>query len=147
LSPQSAAVFDDRGRRGGAIVTGRRTYDIANGWGGNGPLPGVPVFLVTHEVPDEVPAGSAPYTFVTEGVERAVELARGVAGDKDIGLMGATMVRQALRAGVMDEICLDLVPVLLGHGVRLLDGVASDLELTKVVDAPGVTHLTYRVVK
>ncbi len=123
MSAVSARYFDEYAGRHGAGITGRRTYDVADAWGGSGPLP---------------------------GVQRAVELARAAAGSKDVSVMGASIVQQCLRAGLMDEIVIHLVPVVLGRGVRLLDGLESgavELELERVVDAPGVTHLTYRVVK
>lgn len=113
-------------------------------------MPGIPLFVVTHQVPEEVPVGDPPYTFVTEGVERAVELARSAAAGKDVFLQGASIVQQCLRAGLMDELVISLVPVVLGRGVRLLDGLepgSVELEVVRVVDAPGVTHLEYRVVK
>jgi dihydrofolate reductase len=150
MSAVSAKFFDEFAGRNGAVITGRRTYDIAGAWGGSGPLQGVPLFVVTHRVPSKVPAGDPPYTFVTEGVERAVEKARAAAGGKDVSLMGATIVQQCLRAGLLDVLSISLVPIILGRGVRLLDGLEperSRLELLQVVDAPGVTHLTYRVVK
>lgn len=149
MSSISAAFFDDIAARGGAVVTGRRTYDIANAWGGKGPLPGIPLFVVTHHVPETVPAGDPPYTFVTQGVERAVEQAREVAGDRDVSLMGASIVQQSIRAKLLDLLTIHLVPVVLGRGVRLLDGldVGCEFELVQVVDAPGVTHLTFRLLK
>jgi dihydrofolate reductase len=132
------------------VVTGRRTYDIANGWDGNGPLPGLPLFVVTHRVPERVPIGESRYTFVTEGVPAAIEQAKAAAGDRYVSLMGSSVPQQALRAGLLDEIQIHLVPVLLGGGVRLFDrldpgGIA--LETMQVVDSPGVTHLRYRVVR
>jgi dihydrofolate reductase len=150
MSAASAEFFDEYAGRVGAVVTGRRTYDVSDAWGGSGPLPGAPLFVLTHRIPDAVPVGDPPYTFVTEGIERAIDLARAAAGDKDVDLMGATPVQQALRAGLLDELIIHLVPVVLGRGVRLLDGLepgSVELELARVVDAPGVTHLTYRVVK
>jgi dihydrofolate reductase len=148
MSAVSAAVFDEAAGRAGAVISGRRTYDIARAWGGSGPLPGVPLFVLTHQVPDTVPSGDPPYTFVTDGIESAVEQARVAAAGKDVALMGASIVQQCLRAGLLDELTINLVPVVLGRGVRLLDGLepgSAELELIQVVDAPGVTHLTYRV--
>jgi dihydrofolate reductase len=150
LDKANAAVFEELIDGGGAVITGRRTYDITNGWGGNGPLPRLPLFVVTHRVPDEVPRGESRYTFVTDGVESAVAQASAVAGDKYVSLMGASVPQQALRAGLLDEIQIHLIPVLLGGGVRLFDHLGAgsvELELLKVVDGPGVTHLRYRVVK
>jgi dihydrofolate reductase len=150
LSRSSAAVFEELIAAGGAVVTGRRTYDISGAWAGHGPLPGCPTFIVTHRVPDEVPRGESDYTFVTDGVASAIEQAKAVAGDGHVSLMGSSVPQQALRAGLLDEIQIHLVPVLLGSGVRLFDHLgtdAIDLETVKVVDAPGVTHLRYRVVR
>ena len=150
LSAASAEVFDAMAGRVGAVISGRRTYDITDGWGGDGPLPGAPLFVLTHQVPEHVPQGEPPYTFVTDGIESAVEQARAAAGGKDVSLMGSAAVQQALRAGLLDEIEIHLIPVLLGGGVRLLDHLGDDpveLECIQVVNAPGVTHLHYRVVR
>jgi dihydrofolate reductase len=150
LSSSSAEVFERLVESGGAAVTGRRTYDIAGAWGGNGPVPGLPVFVVTHDVPEHVPQGESRYTFVTDGVESAIEQAKAAAGDKDVSVMGASIPQQCLRAGLLDEIQVHLVPVLLGAGVRLFDHFGSEnveLETIQVVDSPGVTHLRFRVVK
>ena len=106
-------------------------------------------FVVTHSPPDRVPDGPLPYTFVTDGIESAVEQATGAAAGRDVVLMGASMVQQCLRAGLLDEIIVNLVPVLLGDGVRLFEFGSSGYELVIESDipAPGVTHLTYRVVR
>jgi dihydrofolate reductase len=150
LSRTSARMWEELIDTGGAVVTGRRTYDIANAWAGNGPVPGMPVFVVTHHVPEDVPQGEAEYTFVTDGVESAVEQAKAAAGDKYVSLMGSAVPQQCIRAGLLDEIQVHLVPVLLGEGVRLFDHLGTDnieMETVRVVDAPGVTHLRYRVQK
>jgi dihydrofolate reductase len=150
MSPESAAFFDEGVGRCGAVVAGRRTYDVSRGWNGTGPLPGLPLFVLTHHVPEDAPVGEPPYTFVTGGIESAIEQAREAAGGKDVVLMGADTVQQCLNAGLLDEIIIDLVPVLLGSGVRLLDHLelpTAKLECTGVIDAPGVTHLTYRVLR
>jgi len=149
MSAASAEVFDAGVQRVGAVVTGRRTYDISGAWGGHGPLPGVPLVVLTHHIPVDDPSDDPPYTFVTTGIEDAVEAARALAGDKDVALMGAQPVQQCLRAGLLDEIHLGVVPVLLGGGVRLLDRIDAyvELELVDVVDAPGITHLSYRVLR
>jgi dihydrofolate reductase len=95
MSAVSAAYFDEGVGRVGAVISGRRTYDISEAWGGSGPLPGVPLFVLTHRVPDTVPTGDPPYTFVTDGIDHAVEQARTAAAGKDVALMGATIVQQA----------------------------------------------------
>jgi dihydrofolate reductase len=150
LSSSSAKVFEELVESGGAVVTGRRTYDIAGAWGGNGPLPGLPLFVLTHSVPEHVPQGESPYTFVTDGVQSAIEQAKTAAGDKYVSLMGASIPQQCLRSGLLDEIQIHLVPVLLGTGVRLFDHLGSEnieLEAIRVADSPGVTHLRFRVLK
>ncbi len=149
MSSESAAVFDAAAAATGAVVSGRRTYEIAHAWGGKGPLPGVPLLVLTHEPPSDQPPADPPYTFVTTGIVDAIEAARAVASrtDRDVALMGSAPVRQALENGLLDELTLHVVPVLLGAGVRLLDGSAARLRLLSVVDAPGVTHLTYEVLR
>jgi dihydrofolate reductase len=149
VSPQSAELLREAHTKMGAFVTGRRTFDITNGWGGSPPL-GVPTFVLTHTVPQEWVYDGSPFTFVTDGVESAVEQARAVAGEKDVAVGAASIVQQCLKAGLLDEIHVDLVPVLLGGGVRLFDRLGTgpiELERTEVVEAPDVTHLTFRVVR
>jgi dihydrofolate reductase len=150
LSRDSAELFDELIATGGAALTGRRTYDIAGGWGGNGPLPGLPLFVLTHHVPEHVPHGESQYTFVTDGLQSAIAQAKAAAGDRYVSLMGSSIPQQCLRAGLLDEIQIHLVPVLFGGGVRLFDHLGTEhieLETVRVVDAPGVTHLRYRVVR
>jgi dihydrofolate reductase len=131
----------------GAVIMGRRTYDNSiEAWGGKGPLGDVPCFVVTHEpLSDSDPI----FTFVPEGIERALEKARAVAGDKRIGTMGADIDRQFLAAGLVDEIRIHLVDVLLGGGRRLFDELPQrvELERTGLSQTDGVTHLEYRVVR
>jgi dihydrofolate reductase len=149
VSLQSADLLREAHSKMGAFVTGRRTFDIANGWGGNPPL-GVPTFVVTHTLPQEWVYEGSPFTFVTDGVERAVEQAKAVAGGKDVAVGAASIAQQCIRAGLLDEIHVDLVPVLLGGGVRLFDHLGAgpiELERTEAVEGAGVTHLTFRVVK
>jgi len=150
MSAASAQFFDAFASRCGAVIAGRHTYDVSGAWGGRGPLPGVPLFVLTHRAPDEPPASDPPYTFVTDGIEAAVERARRVAGSRDVSLMGSAPVQHALQEGLLDEIHLHVIPVLLGRGVRLLEHLGPEpvqLECIGVVDAPGVTHLSYRVVR
>lgn len=147
LAKRSAEFFDEFASRIGAVISGRRTYDISNAWNGNGPLPGAALFVLTHNAPVSVPESDPPYTFVTSGITDAVTQARAAAGEKDVSIMGSAGVRQALQEGLLEEIVLHVVPVLLGGGVRLLDGVEADLRSTRVVEAPGVTHLAFEVVK
>ena len=149
VSPQSADLLREAHSKMGAFVTGRRTFDITNGWGGSPPL-GVPTFVVTHTVPQEWVYEGSPYTFITDGVESAVEQAKAVAGDKDVAVGAASIAQQCIRSGLLDEIHIDLVPVLLGGGVRLFDHLGTgpiELERVRVVEAPDVTHLTFRVLE
>jgi dihydrofolate reductase len=149
VSSKSAEFFEEMVRTTGAIVSGRRMFDVAGAWGGKHPLD-APVFVVTHSVPQEWVKEGSPFTFVTDGVESAIEKAKKVAGDKNVGVGGADITRQCLKAGLLDEISIDLVPVLLGSGVRLFEHLGIEpieLERTGVVESPGVTHLSFRVVK
>jgi dihydrofolate reductase len=149
VSPQSADLLREAHSKMGAFVTGRRTFDIANGWGGSPPL-GVPTFVVTHTVSQEWVYEGSPFTFVTDGVESAVEQAKQAAGGKDVAVGAASIVQQCIRAELLDQIHVDLVPILLGGGVRLFDHLGTgpiELERTGVVEGAGVTHLTFRVVK
>ena len=110
----------------------------------------VPVFVVSHSVPQEWVYEGSPFTFVTDGLQSALAQAKAIAGEKDVGVVGASLVQQCIRAGVLDEMHVDLVPVLLGDGVRLLDNLGTEpieLESSRVIEGAGVTHLTFRVVK
>ena len=149
VSPQSAQLLGEAHTNMGAFVTGRRTFDISNGWGGSPPL-GVPTFVVTHSVPQEWVYEGSPFTFVTDGLESAVEQARAVAGDKNVAVGAASIAQQCIRAGLLDEIHVDLVPVLLGDGIRLFGHLGAgpiELESTEVIEGAGITHLTFRVVR
>ena len=111
---------------------------------------GVSTFVVTHTVPQEWVYEGSPFTFVTDGVESAVEQARAVARDKNVAVGAASIAQQCIRAELLDEIHVDLVPVLLGGGVRLFEHIGAgpiELENTRVIEGAGVTHLTFRVVK
>lgn len=148
LSEQGVEMFDEMAHGIGAIVSGRRMFDVAGAWGGKHPLD-VPVFVVTHHIPEEW-ANKPPFTFVTDGVESAVRQAKAVAGDKSVGVGGADITQQCIKAGLLDEIGIDLVPVLLGRGIRLfdnLDDMPLELESTSVSEDVGVIHLRFRVVK
>lgn len=156
----SSEVVDEGLARTGAVVMGRRMFSggegaweddpKADGWWGDVPPFRVPVFVLTHHAREPVPKqGGTTYTFVTEGVESAVEQARGAAGDKDVLVAGgANVAQQILSAGLLDEIQINLAPVLLGGGTRLLENLPPGIHLepTRVVDAPMVAHLRYRVV-
>ncbi|WP_020420882.1 dihydrofolate reductase family protein [Amycolatopsis sp. ATCC 39116] len=131
----------------GAVVMGRKSFDkCVDIWGEGGPLPGVPCFVVTHrEPPERYPSG---YTF-SDGVAAAIGSAQEVAGDKFVGLHGATVLQQALPLGLVDEIHVHVVPLLIGGGTRLFDTLPSavELERTDVLVTPAATHLRFRVTR
>ncbi|WP_290055924.1 dihydrofolate reductase family protein [Amycolatopsis solani] len=137
----------------GAYVMGRRMFDAGEvPWGDEPPFH-APVFVVTHRPREVLERQGTSFTFVTEGLERAVELARAAAGGKDVAVAGGgQLVRQVLTAGLLDQLELHIAPVLLGDGQRLFDGGLGlgaddgiELTPTRVVDAPGVTHIRYTV--
>jgi dihydrofolate reductase len=137
----------------GAVIAGRRTYDASlPWWGADGPTgpARLPLFVVTHREPEEAPAGGV-YRFVTDGVEAALHQARAAAGDKNVVVMGgATLGQRFIRAGLVDELSIHLVPVLFGGGTRMFDHLGDGhlhLEVAEVVEAPEATHLRYRVMK
>jgi dihydrofolate reductase len=147
----------------GAVLMGRRMFSggegpwdddpKADGWWGDEPPFRMPVFILTHHAREPVvKQGGTTFTFVTDGPEAALEEARAVAGEKDVAVGGgANVAQQYLRAGMLDEMLIHVVPVLLGGGVRLFENLAPatiELEQTQVLESPsGVAHLRYRVVK
>jgi dihydrofolate reductase len=130
----------------GAMLTGRRTFEVADGWGGQHAWG--PAFVVTHDVPGGWPRPGSTVEFVTDGIESAIAKAKAAAGSKSVGVHGADTIQQCLNAGLLDEIQVDLAAVLLGDGVRLFDHLAATpvvLGDPKVIDGVGVTHLRYPV--
>jgi dihydrofolate reductase len=150
MSAEGAETIEAAGRRAGVLVSARRTFDLAGAWGGRHPM-NVPVVVLTHSVPEEwLHRPDSPFTFVTDGVERAIEVAQRIAGDQDVVVGAPSVVQQCLRLGLLDEIHIDLAPVVLGDGVRLFEqpGLGPiELELIEASGARHVTHLTYRVVR
>jgi dihydrofolate reductase len=147
VSPPSADHLKGLMAEVGAMLTGRRTFERAEGWGGRHPFD-VPAFVVTHEVPDGWPVPGSTVEFVTDGIEHAVARARSAAGSKSVGVHGAQTIQQCLDAGLLDEIHVDLAAVLLGGGVRLFDRLANTpiaLGSPRVATGVGVTHLRYPV--
>jgi dihydrofolate reductase len=146
----------------GATIMGRRMYSggegswaddpNADGWWGDDPPFGHPVFILTHHARETVAkGGGTTFTFVTDGIESALEQARAAAGDKDVAIGGgANVAQQYLKAGLLEQVDIHLAPVLLGGGVRLFDGFGGGelpkFERVRVIDSPAVTHLRYRVV-
>jgi dihydrofolate reductase len=137
----------------GAVICGRTTYEHSlPWWGTDGPTGAarLPLFVVTHEAPATSPEGGV-YTFVTDGIESALEQAQAVAGDKTVSVMGgATIGQQFIAAGLVDEIQIHLVPVLFGGGTRMFENLGEghlQLDPLEVIDTPLATHVRYRVVR
>lgn len=137
----------------GAVVMGRRAYDMADG-DFTGYEFQVPIFVLTHAAPQEVAKGeneNLKFTFVTDGIESAIQRAEAAAGDRNVTMIGgADTVQQCLRAGLVDELQIDLVPVLLGGGTRLFENIGNqpiELEVTEIIEALGITYLRFRPVK
>jgi dihydrofolate reductase len=142
-------LFQEAWRTVGAIVTVRRNFNLAGAWGGTPPL-GVHHFVVTHTIPREWVKEGSPFTFVTDGVESAIQQAKQTARDKDVVISSADIIWQALKAGLLDKINIDLVPILLGEVNRLFQHLGTEplqLKIERVIEGQGVTHLRYAVVK
>lgn len=132
----------------GAVLTGRRTFEAAGGWGGDH-HDGVPIVVLTRNPPGPDAVRGPNVAYVTDGIEVAMERAKAAADGRDVMVHGATTAQLALAAGVLDELQIHQVPLLLGGGRSLFGelGAPRGLELVRVVDAPGVTHLRYRVTR
>jgi dihydrofolate reductase len=132
----------------GAVLTGRRTFDKAQGWGGNHAWG--PAFVLTHAIPAGWPRPDSTVHFVTDGIESAVRQAKAAAAGKSVGVHGADTIQQLLQAGLLDEISVDIAAVLLGSGVRLFEHLAATpaiLGNPTAIQGVGVTHLRYPVRK
>ena len=131
----------------GVLVVGRELFDVTDGWHGRHPI-GTPIVVLTHEPPrDWSYPGSEDFTFVTEGIAEAIATAREIAGDRDVGLAAGTITGQALDAGLVDEVAIDLVPVVMGSGKRYFGG-ATPARLgdpTVVIQGRRVLHLRYTI--
>jgi dihydrofolate reductase len=146
----SGHVIEPLFRQAGALLTDRRTYDIANGWGGTHPIDGIPVVILTPNPPQNVPSGTSQLVFVTDGIESAVNQAKFLANGKDVGIGGVSVARQALRAGLVDQILLHIIPILVGEGVRLFEHLGDRaIRLRKImaVDTQDMTHLRFEVLR
>jgi len=130
----------------GAVLAGRRTAELMDHWGGD--HAGSPIFVPSHRPPSPAARWGYPQvTYVSDGIESAMQQAKAAAGDKDVQIRGAVVGQSALAAGVLDEIQVHVVPVLLGRGRRLFDVLPAEveLEIVEVVAEPEVTHIRYRV--
>jgi len=148
MSEASARQYRDLTSELGSVLTGRRTFETADGWGGNHSWG--PAFVLTHRIPAGWPRPNSTVNFVTDGIESAVKQAKAAAAGKSVGVHGADTVQQLLKAGLLDEIQVDIAALLLGSGVRLFDhlaGVPAVLGNPTVIAGVGVTHLRYRVRK
>jgi dihydrofolate reductase len=155
---ESTPIIEESLANTGATIMGRKMFggpagewDLANpwnGWWGDEPPFHHPVFVLTHHPREPLVLGETTFTFITAGIEAALELAREAAGDKNVAIAGgASTCAQYLAAGLVDEATISLSPILLGSGERLFEGVGSDLHgltLARTIAAPGVTHLTLR---
>lgn len=132
----------------GAMITGKKTFDVSDAWGGHPPL-GVHHFVVTHNPVTEWQKSDSPFTFVTTGVKQAIEMAKTKVGQKNVCISSASILQQALKENLVDEIHIDLVPVLLGNGTPLFVNTPepTKLELFRTISGIGVVHLAFRVGK
>ncbi len=150
---REAAVFEEElFKTTGTIIMGRRTFDVGVEPWGDSPAFHAPCFVLSAAAQQKiVKEGGTTYTFVTDGIESALARARAAAGGKNVQVLGgANAAQQYIKAGLLDEIQIHLVPVLLGDGIRLFDHLGTKhivLEQMSVIESPGVTHLTFRVVK
>lgn len=150
LSKNNREIFDELFDSTGAILTGRRTYDIVHGWQGSYPVRGIPVFVLTHKPPSKVPNGETVFTFVTGEIERAVEQAKAAAADKNVQVIGgAQTIQQCINCGLCDEVRVHLVPQFIGGGKRLFEKIDTKrirFEQKQVTPTDEVTHLHYKLV-
>jgi dihydrofolate reductase len=145
VSAASATLLTEAFERVGALIGGRRYFDLAGGWGGAHPM-GVPVYILTHEPPADWPSDST-IRFVTDGLDSAIAQATEAAGGKDVGVATPSLVRQCLDAGRLDELQINVAPVVLGEGISYFEGVERQIALEgpEVIEGTGVTHLRYRI--
>jgi dihydrofolate reductase len=148
MSAASAELVRREWGSTGALVVGRHLYDMTNAWGGRHPM-NVPTVVLTHQRPADRPQDDENFVFVTDGIEAAVARAKELAGDRNVVVNGGQMARQALEAGLLDEVGIELVPVVLGGGKTLFGELsATPVQFdgpTAVIQGKGVTHLRYRV--
>ena len=147
-----AAIVDEMFKSTGAVLMGKRMFDVGFEPWGDPPPYHMPVFIVTHERRAPLPMqGGTTYNFVTGGIEAVLKMARAAAGDKNVGVWGgANIMRQYLKAHLLDEMHIHLVPILLGGGIRLFEGLdpeGIELRMLNSIQTPGATHLRFEVVK
>lgn len=151
-SDDDAKVLDEIFATSGAVLIGRRMFDVGEKPWGDPPPFHMPVFVLTHEQRNSIPKkGGTTYHFASGGIADALAQARAAAGKKNVGIWGgAKIVQQYLKAGLVDEMQIHLIPVLLGEGVRLFEHMGRErieLRLTRTIETPGATHLRFAVVR
>lgn len=148
VSKENADVLQASFATTGAMIGGRRIFNMTGGWDGSPPFE--PCFIVTHNPPQDWVNKESAFTFVTDGVESAVRQAKAAAGDKNVAIATPDISQQAMKLGLVDELHIALVPVLLGEGIPLFKHLGIEpvqLEIMRVVAAKDVTHLNYRILK
>lgn len=147
MSEINRRVFDKPIGSLGAMMVGRRTFDIVNGWNGSHPIAGIPIVVVTHEPPNEYAEKDTTFHFVS-GIHQAIDTARLIAGDKEISIGSASIAQQCLAEKLVDELHLHIAPVLLGDGKKLFarNNQQTPLKLIKSIDGELVTHLYYQII-
>ena len=149
-SAGSSEVLEEMFKKTGAVIMGRRWFDIGEKPWGDDPPFHVPVFVITHHIREKITKGETTFTFVTEGIVSALKQAKAAARKKNVSVGAAKIAQQFLKEGLLDEIHIHLVPVLLGDGRRLFHYIGKkkiELEKISVIDSPGVTHIKFRVLK
>lgn len=149
MDPADSAAIAGVSAEIGAVVLGHQTFEVGHKLWRDTPYP-VPSFVVTHTPRDELQMASAAFTFVTDGIERAVELAKIAAGNLDVTVMGAKTARQMINAGLADAIHLQVIPILLRSGARLFDDIGGApimLKRERIVPTAAVTHVDYSIIR
>ncbi|MEJ3656562.1 dihydrofolate reductase family protein [Actinomycetes bacterium KLBMP 9759] len=150
ITAASAELVKPEWDNTGALIVGRHLYDMTKAWGGRHPMD-VTTVVLTHQRPEDRPEDDENFVFVTDGIEAAVATAKELAGDKNVAVNGGQMARQCLEAGLLDEVGVDVVPVVLGGGKTLFGELATaPVQFegpTVVVQGAGVTHLRYQVIR
>jgi dihydrofolate reductase len=144
--PGPVREFEDEWNAAGAVLSGRRTAELMDHWGGS--HNGLPIFVPSHRPPSPAARWGYPLvTYVNDGIESAMAQAKAAAGGRDVQVRGAYTAQRALEAGVLDEVQIHLIPVLLGRGHRMFDVLPAEIELevVRVIDTPQATHIRYRV--
>ncbi len=146
-SGSDGEVLNEMAATTGAVLAGRRTAEQVDHWGGDHNGQGIPIFVASHRPPGPSVADLPLVTYVTDGIESAMARAKAAAGDRNVHVIGAYTAQRAIEAGVLDEMQIHYVPVLFGGGRRLFEMLPSrvELDIVRVIDTPGATHIRYRV--